>query len=267
MVPVFYHSGEIGDLLYGLKVIQHIGKGDLYTNADLLIDFNPDTELCVFPNKWFDQRTYNFVKRLVYRQPYINKFEFDLPPHIDYNLNYFRKMVFDTFDVNFYELYYRICNVTPDEPDGYKPWIECDAKSIAPITVIRTTGAGRTIPNYPWKTIVDKYKNQMVFLGTKHEYDVFTRDVGGKKIKWYESSDMLSICEVINGAQLHIGNSTSITVCAEALKKNLIFEESSVRKNNKYVQYHEFGRTNRFNVYADEVNVDAIMEKIELFTS
>jgi len=267
MLPIFYHSGEIGDLLYGLKVIQHIGKSDLYTHPELLIDFNPNIEMCVFPNKPFDHRMYNFVKHLVLRQPYINKFEYDVPPHIDYNLNYFRKTVFYTLNVSFDELYYPICNVVPDISDGYEPWIECDAKSIAPITVIRTNGVGRTIPDYPWKTIVDKYKSQMVFLGTKPEYEAFTHETGGKKIKWYDSSDMLSICEVINGAKLHMGNSTSITVCAEALKKNLIFEESSVRKNNKYVQYHEFGRTNRFNVYADEVNVDAIMEKIELFTS
>lgn len=267
MIPTFYHSGEIGDLLYGLKVIQFLGKGDLYSHVALNINFNPHTEACAFPNKMFDERMYNFVKRLVLRQPYINKFEYGIPDKIDYNLNDFRKFIFYTFDTSFDELYYRVCNLVADPNDGYDPWLECDAKTLAPISVIRTNGANRTIPNYPWKLIVQKYKDQMVFLGTKPEYEQFTEKAGGKKIQWFDSSDMLSICEVINGAKLHMGNSTSITVCAEGLKKNLIFEEAAPRKGYHWHQYHEFGRTNRLNVYSDELNVDLIMEKIELFTS
>lgn len=267
MLPTFYHSGEIGDLLYGLKVIQSVGKGDLYAHVELNIDFNPNIEMCVFPNKPFDNRMYEFVKRLVLRQPYINKFEYGVPDHIDYNLNYFRKLVFYTFDTSFDELYYRVCDFEVDIDDGYDPWLECDARSLAPISVIRTNGANRTIPNYPWKLIVQKYKNDMVFLGTKSEYDAFTVQAGGKKIQWFDSSDMLSICEVINGAKMHMGNSTSITVCAEGLKKNLIFEEAAPLRGYNWHKYHDFGRTNRLNVYSDELNVDAIMEKIELFTS
>lgn len=266
MFPTFYHSGEIGDLLYGLKVIQSVGKSDLYSHIDLHIDFNPDVEMRVFPNKPFDQRTYNFVKRLLLRQPYINKFEYGVPDHIDYNLNYFRKTVFYSPRVSYADIYYEICDVNIDVNDGYKPWIECDAKSLAPISVIRTNGANRTIPNYPWKTVVQKYKNEMVFLGTKSEYEAFTVQSGGKKIQWFDSTDMLSICEVINGAKLHMGNSTSISACAEALKKNMIFEEAANRHDFPE-EYWDFRRTNRLNVYANELDVDLIMEKIELFMS
>lgn len=264
MIPVFYHSGEIGDLIYGLKVIKSINMGDLYSHVDLNIDYNPNIERCVFPNKPFDVKMYEFVKRLLLRQPYINKFEYGVPDRIDYNLNYFRKTIFNRSRISFADIYYEACNVEIDLNDGYIPWLECDTNSLAPITVIRTNGVNRTIPNYPWKIIVQKYKNEMVFLGTKTEYEEFIVQSGGESIQWFDSSDMLSICEVINGAKLHMGNSTSISACAEGLKKNMIFEESA-KRHDFPEEYWDFRRTNRFNVYADELDTNSIMEKIELF--
>jgi len=266
-VPTFYHSGEIGDILYALKVIQSIGKGDLYCSPSLEVSFDPNTERIGFPNKQFTPQMFNFVKELVELQPYINKFEYAVPEKIDYNLNNFRKLIFYTFDVSFEEIYYRVCNVPSNPNDGYDPWLTCKARTIAPITVIRTNGANRTIPDYPWKTITNKYADQMVFVGTKPEYEQFTEKSGGKLIQWFDSTNLLSICEVINGAKLHMGNSTSLTVCAEGLKKNIIFEEADKRKDNNLALYHEFGRTNRFNVFADELDVFTIMEKIEQFVS
>ena len=108
-----------------------------------------------------------------------------------------------------------------------------------------------------------RVKNDILFLGTKSEYLDFV-EYTGKLVAWNDYTNLLSICEVINGAKLHIGNSTSISVCAEGLKKPMIFEESHDIKHVRY-HTHRFYRNNRLNVGPEDNDTDVIMEKINTF--
>jgi hypothetical protein len=259
MVPTFYHSGEIGDILYGLKVLSRMPKVNFYTHPSLQLDWS--NLLFAHSNKQISYRDFMFIKPLLDRQPYINESAYTIPSHIDYNLNYFRHVIFDRNDVNFSDLYLEVCNIKSDRDDCYTPWLFCDIKKEYPITAIRVSR--RTNDSFPWKQIVNKYKNDILFLGTKSEYLDFV-EYTGKLVAWNDYTNLLSICEVINGAKLHIGNSTSISVCAEGLKKPMIFEESHDIKHVRY-HTHRFYRNNRLNVGPEDNDADVIMEKISTF--
>lgn len=259
MIPTFYHSGEIGDILYGLKALSRMPKANFYTHPSIQLDWSD--LLFAHSNKQISYRDFTFIKSLLDRQPYINESTYTVPEHIDYNLNYFRHEIFNRNDVNFSDLYLEICNIRSDREDCYTPWLFCDIKREYPITAIRVSR--RTNETFPWKQIVQKYKNEIIFLGTRSEYLDFVEHTG-KLVAWNDYTDLLSICEVVNGAKLHIGNSTSISVCAEGLKKPMIFEESHDVGHVRY-HTHRFYRSNRVNVGPEDNDVDMIMEKISTF--
>ena len=259
MIPNFYHSGEIGDIIYGLKAISRVPLSILYIENDICL--NLDNKLYALPNKQINYRDFLFIKKLLDRQPYIHNAVYGIPQNIDYNLNKFRSQIFVKTNLNYADLFVDVCNFSTDVIDSYVPWLYCDIKKEYPITVIRVPR--RTNPSFPWKTIVEKYKNDILFLGTQSEYYEFT-ELSGKLVAWKNCTDLLSICEIMNGAKLHIGNCTSITVCAEGLKKPMIFEYDNEPSGFRY-QIHQFNRKNRFNVDLNMVNDDVIMEKINTF--
>lgn len=261
MVPNFYHSGEIGDIIYALKALSKIPSANLYMESDLKIQFDINTETIAWPNKHFESRHFSFIYDFIKRQPYINQSHHGIPETIDYNLNTFRKKVVRRHNMNFADLFLDCCGFDIDKTDGNKPWIYSDVKKIKPITVIHVNR--RINDRFPWKLITEKYHEDMIFLGTKSEHEEFTK-LTGHVVEWIDYTNLLSISEVINGAQLHIGNATSITCCAEGLKKPIIFENDQLPDNDWY-ELQMFGRENRISVGPDHTCDDMIMEKIDEF--
>jgi hypothetical protein len=257
----FYHSGEIGDLLYSLQSIKHIGNGELYIGNNLNLTCQPH-ETISRPLKPLTWKNYRFLQEFVESQPYINKFIYGIPRTIDYNLNYARRIIHTHIYLNHPETYMQACGLPINPIDNHTPWISVtNKKQLAPITVVRTER--RQSPNFPWKLIVEKYKNDMVFIGTKSEYDSFSSENG--VISHFNSDRLMDIAEVVNGAKLHIGSSTSLTTIAEGLKKRIIFENQDTKQYHTNVKYQDFHRDERFNVAYDETDIDSTMEKIEEF--
>jgi len=256
----FYHSGEVGDIIYGLKAVKRVG-GHLYIDKDLRLNHDATKDRIAYPNKIVDDKQFSFIDSLIKNQSYIKSFQLGSPDNIDYNLNEFRKLIFNYQGVNFADLFIKSCNFEVDLNDSYTPWIECKSKFVKPISVIRVNR--RTHKNFPWKAIADNYHSKMVFLGTKREHEEFVSFVN-YDVEHYDSSNLLEICEVINGSSLFIGNCTSLSVCAEALKKNMIYENEHCRHEDRYY-LHDFNRSNRHNVDPDDTNIKLTMEKIEQF--
>jgi hypothetical protein len=263
MIPTFYHSGEIGDLLYGLKAISRVPLANLFLGNDLRVTFDPYTELLAHPNRQLSYRDYLFIRPLLERQPYLHQVVFGSPECIDYNLNNFRKEIFVNQDLNFSDLPVKVCGFTVDKQDAYTPWLYSNIKKEYPITAIRVPRRNHLM--FPWKQVVQKYHKDVLFLGTSSEYQSFV-EYTGKLVAWKNYTNLLDICDVINGAKVHLGNSTSITVCAEGLKKPVIYENEHIVGEVRYPT-HEFHRKNRINVDPDIQNIDSVMEKIEEFLS
>jgi hypothetical protein len=261
MIPNFYHSGEIGDIVYGLKALSKVPSANFYMGEHLMVPFDPNIEMIGWPNKNFTAQHFSFLFDFLERQPYIHHAIHGVPESIDYNLNLFRKEIFKIKYLNFADLHLHCCGFKIDKTDGNVPWLFSDVKKIKPISVIRVNR--RINEKFPWKLITEKYHDDMIFLGTKSEHDEFT-ELTGHVVEWADFTDLLSVAEVINGAQLHIGNSTSISVCAEGLKKPMIFESEAL-PNNIWYELQVFNRENRITVGPDHTCDDMIMEKIDGF--
>jgi hypothetical protein len=261
MIPNFYHSGEIGDIIYGLKALSKVPSANFYMGEHLMVPFDPNIEMIGWPNKNFTAQHFSFLFDFLERQPYIHHAIHGVPESIDYNLNLFRKEIFKIKYLNFADLHLHCCGFDIDKTDGHVPWLFSDVKKIKPISVIRVNR--RINEKFPWKLITEKYHDDMIFLGTKSEHEEFT-ELTGHIVEWTDYTNLLSIAEVINGAQLHIGNSTSISVCAEGLKKPMIFESEAL-PNNIWHELQVFNREDRITVNPDHTCDDMIMEKIDGF--
>ena len=261
MIPNFYHSGEIGDIIYGLKALSKVPSANFYMGEHLMVPFDPNIEMIGWPNKNFTAQHFSFLFDFLERQPYIHHAIHGVPESIAYNLNLFRKEIFKIKYLNFADLHLHCCGFDIDKTDGHVPWLFSDVKKIKPISVIRVNR--RINEKFPWKLITEKYHDDMIFLGTKSEHEEFT-ELTGHIVEWTDYTNLLSIAEVINGAQLHIGNSTSISVCAEGLKKPMIFESEAL-PNNIWHELQVFNREDRITVNPDHTCDDMIMEKIDGF--
>ena len=117
-----------------------------------------------------------------------------------------------------------------------KPWLEVpDPKQIAPVVISRSD----RYKNYkfPWKDLWKRYKNKSIFIGLKHEWKLFCKQVDDK-VPYYPTKDFLEVGQIIAGSKLFIGNQSAAYTVAEGLKHNLI-QETSPRIPSSY-----FNRSN-----------------------
>ena len=79
----FYHSGDLGDIIYSLPTIKALGGGKLILGNKLLFYQNK-------PEKTITLEIVNDLRKIFDQQHYIKKTLFESKFQIDYNLNKFR---------------------------------------------------------------------------------------------------------------------------------------------------------------------------------
>jgi len=79
-------------------------------------------------------------------------------------------------------------------------------------------------PYFPWGEIVKHYKDAIMFVGLKHEYEAFCERWGN--VEFRPCRELLEVAELIAACDLFIGNQSCANACAEGMKKNLIQETS-----------------------------------------
>jgi hypothetical protein len=227
----FYHSGDLGDIIYSLPFIKQKGGGVLI--------LSPDYKKMDVRSPMTIEKSRE-INRLLINQPYI----IDVlcfptkPSDIDYDLNDFRKSFIDwgagtlsqdeikeVQSMKLTQLY--IKNIDPSIPVNYDedPWLFFDKSiqlSSKPIVVNRSARYHHN--KFPWKDIIKTFGPQMVFVGLREEYNSFVKECG--YIQYYQTPTYLTLAEVINGAKLFIGNQSFAYSLAEGMKKNCLQETS-----------------------------------------
>jgi hypothetical protein len=124
------------------------------------------------------------LRSLLITQPYIDDVRWLKPGEpVDVNLNDFRATYFREFknpdfpkQRNLCEWILRTHGCDPDEQK--KQWLQVEPLRVARVIVNRT-GAGRKAHQvyrnreFPWRSIVEKYKDDIAFVGTPVEYSDF----------------------------------------------------------------------------------------------
>lgn len=199
----FAHSGDLGDIIYGLPAIRACGGGDL-----ALFDMPGRTAHGMTP-----ERAIRIIP-LLEMQPYIHR-AFFTESTVDHNINGFR----DHPHGNLADRHLSSLGLSWRERD--RKWIEVDRAIHAADVVICRTERYRN-EHFPWDRVLKTYEGRLAFIGTAAEHRLFTEQFGD--VPFTDLDNLLDVARVIAGSQLYIGNQTSATAIAEGLKHPYVME-------------------------------------------
>ncbi len=229
---VFHHSGDAGDVIYSLATMAALGGGALFLSPDCKFPYP-------LPPRWTrtggEASFVDNLRPLLEAQPYVDRcsYTYGTPFSTDYDLNRFRepwknRTALDTESI--FQLHQRAFGTKWPEDS---PWLTVpDPITISnrPIVVNRTGRYQNDACDI--YGLVQKYCDQMVFVGTPQEAELFEGfQVGKKLMPHYVTKDMLHLARVIAGAKVFIGNQSSPLAIAHGLGKNVICENWPLNSN------------------------------------
>ena len=218
----FKHSGALGDLIYSLPIVQHLGGGEFYLHLNQM-DWIGQHYYGAPPNPFHQGRMttkdYDYMQSFMLAQPYISAFDTMSPEReITHNLDRFRPS-FVGHPTNYIDLYAQTFNIT--EPLSNRPWLTVPSIELLPrgrtIVINRTERWIPTTPGPVWAELRRSgAEAQAVFVGLRHEYQKFQADTHWS-LPWIETPTMLDLAQVIAGAAQFIGNQSSALAMAIGL--------------------------------------------------
>jgi hypothetical protein len=215
-LKTFQHSGNLGDIIYGLPAIIALGGGVLYigTRTDNL----EISSKAPAPNPMTEHMALQIIE-LLKTQPYLTDIRLYNNESVDYKLDKFRehhavmtthiaKSHLDVFGVNY--------NLA-------LPWL----RNISPvyindIVISRTKRNLSTWNRLNWQ-VLSKYEEKCIFIGFEDEYEEFKKCTG-LNVERYPAGSILEIARVVKGSKLFIGNQSLGFALAEAMKHPRVLE-------------------------------------------
>lgn len=211
-MKVFRHSGDAGDLVHSLAILQETPNGP----HDLLLVDRPHTKALTTRS--------GLVIPLIERQPYINSIRCsEEEPDVD--LAEFR--TFHRADVSLMVAQQNYVNSKHKlglRSKGREPWlfhVEHSKDSKDKVVVARSPRYHNHL--FPWQKIVDHYgPERILFMGPDEEYKSFCLAFG--HVPNANTKDLLEVAKLIQGSEVFIGNQSSPLSVAEGLKHPRIAE-------------------------------------------
>lgn len=230
----YSHSGNLGDIIWGLPIITHFGAGGLNLipgNIPTVIrKYNNGPVFPEYENR-LSQKDFDMIAPLLEAQPYITKLTFEKDKTLDYDLDLFRSTVGSAFKTNFIETFFQTFNIPYDPATAFTPWLTATPKEVAKVVVTRTSrfhsGKTTTIPT--WINLLRSHRisQEGVFIGLPEEHEAFQK-LFCIQVPYYKINNFLEMAEVIAGAETYIGNQTFAYSLAIGLGKKTILELRSV---------------------------------------
>lgn len=217
----FKMSGNIGDILAALPAIRALGGGILYLNSKgLPIRYRPGSR---HPLK---NRTLSpvWTKKLIpllEPQPYLKKVIEWKGEEVDYDLDSFRDVkCTGGFNLAAINLARACCLPFLIDPDLFHAWltVKPDRRFKNCILVNRTIRYINPTLSYSFL----RNRRDVVFLGLRDEYRVFSRQAG--LVEFVEAPDYLTLARWVAGCKLFVGNQSFCYWVAEGLKVKRILE-------------------------------------------
>jgi hypothetical protein len=188
----YFHSGDLGDVLYALPSIRELGTGDLYLNS------RPWTA------KMTEQRA-AVLRPLLEAQDYVGQVFHGDAPTDEYCVNFatFRNGGL-FYGVNLMELQsdWVNANASPE------PWLKVSPSVRASGRVVCHRSPRYHNPYFRWDLIGEALGTKMLFVGMPHEVEELRR-VTKVHADYAITHDYLELAKLIAGADLFIGNQSS----------------------------------------------------------
>ncbi|MGJ8592702.1 MAG: hypothetical protein ACSHXF_09150 [Aquaticitalea sp.] len=216
----FSHSGHLGDLIYALPLIQELSKTKkchLYVNLGRIYDgkyFKHPSG-----NVMITERSYGMLETLLKAQPYLTTVKILKNETIDVDLDIFREFPFST---QFHSFRWYI-HIIGKQLDMSLPYLKVSPHDTIKnkIVVVRTFRARNVFIDY---SFLNNY-NDLLFLGTKQEYDDIKQQV--PNMEFYDVKDFMEMAQIIKACRFYISNQTFAYALAEGLKVNRLLEAYS----------------------------------------
>jgi hypothetical protein len=231
---IFKHSGTFGDLIYSLSIVKKMGGGifavhlENIENCVAQYGYRPD-EVDPAHKGRFRNKDFDLLRPLLSRQSYINKVTVWTGDH-DVDLDRFRGVLFRGFEGNYVEAYHRTFTL-PFTSDIYKEtWLEADAKHIAPVVINRTFRYRCPNGTGSWQGLLEQANitKNGVFVGTAEEHADFVKTTGFA-VQYYPVQDFKELADIINGADLFMGNQSAAYSIAMGLGKASVLETIKIK--------------------------------------
>lgn len=219
-VPVFSHTGSLGDILFSLYFCSELTRQLGIGQFDLHICTNvSDAGMKGFKHPYGNVRmtgnAAGFMRSLLEEQPYIRKVSVsDEPPENAVILDRFRDLKLNLSSGQIQNWYYQLTALhLPRE--FWKPVL-----TVQPDTRYRDkvffTSTARYQNLYIDYNALEKYQDQLVFAGTPDEY----RSFSGRyfDMQYVQAESLLELAGLFAGAKGLIGNQGGLFSVAECLK-------------------------------------------------
>jgi hypothetical protein len=224
-----FHSGCIGDIIYSIPTLKELGVKKLFVGN------RPWT-------KPIEHRIPAF-KRLVEEQGIsIHKHEGE---NIDFDLSTYRNGGMRYGE----NIASRVARWMLAKPDLDKPWLSVQYPN--PYTkgkIVISRGARWHGEYFPWKQIVEEFKDDLVFVGLPEEHHAFCSLFGN--VEYLPTIDLYEVAQAIRASDLFIGSQSSPNAICEGLKHDCIqecclyaYDCYFPRENKKHVNYGEVSFT------------------------
>lgn len=230
----WYHSGNLGDIIYALYAIKLYGGGSLVIGPE-----QAGTKECGNP---VILEQYERLLPVLKHQGYLLSVAFSehYPMDVE-DLNRFRDLWFDDglrarskID-NICQMMCHLIGVAarfkPNEPWLSIPAVEPSGKIVISRSFSYLPEAWG-LKALPWRELVERWGKQMLFVGWEHEWTHFCAQFG--TVEYYPISDFLQMALAIKAARVFIGNQSFPCALASGLGQRVLQECDPVRPEAKF---------------------------------
>jgi hypothetical protein len=233
-LKVFFHSGELGDIIASLPVIRALGGGCLVIGQKLLPRFSG--------TRGMNKERFQAISPLLARVPYLSDVRYDnCPGHVDYDFSLFRPFLWPSLlsgqwlrllnpknrNENIVLLHARHAGLNGCD---LSPWLHIEPSAETRGRIVVARSLRHQNPQFPWGRFAEQYSNRWVFVGLPEEHQAFQDQFG--RIEHKPTADLLEVARLIAGSELFIDNQTSSCWIAMGLGHPLIQEVSPACPNS-----------------------------------
>jgi len=217
----FHHTGDLGDIIASLPVIRALGGGRLViSDAKFPLGHGPRESV--------RGARFEALRHITGAAPYVSEIVWeDNPQGVTHDIASFRSLTWQVAETlaQWQGRYFRLAL-----PAAPAPWLHIAEPVMHNKIVVAHTHRYNTT-YFPWRLLVDKYWEDMVFLGLRNEYIDFV-SCAKKDIQWVKTSNLLQATEYIAGSRLFIGGQSVLFWIAAGLGHPLIQETQIYTRNS-----------------------------------
>jgi hypothetical protein len=234
----FLHSGNIGDIIAFLPSLRALGGGDL-----VITDFDRQAGF------WMQGFKYDCLKPLLDTIPYVNSHTYEMhPTDIDHDVSVFRKY---WGQCGIIEMQSRTLGI--EMPSVYR-WIDVEEDKRTNGKIVCCRSHKYRNDRFPWHKIVEKYREDIIFVGLYDERGDFIDRFGHVASLWVDN--LLDLAKLIEGSAIFIGNQSSPFWIAASLNHPAI-QETSPDIPDSIVPYKD----THYSIDGDFAPIDFLIKK------